>query len=357
MLRPALRAALLLSALALLLLPAPAPALEYAEPLLPEEAAPTILLQQAIRAPNSTEIERAINAGAQVTEESLWLAAIYADPEILKFLLKRNGVSPDATFSIGMEAGPGQEDSPNGASLRRRVLSLLSDGPPARLLERVSLLHLAAVSGNTDVARYLLESGVPVNEAMSSGGTAMTVAYCAWLRSWNPMLIAPEAFSLVKRDTNYPGFIYFLLDMGANADPMEDLIEAKRDAIERYVVSLTSAYHVRMRDGSERRLGDVLEQACTRTAWGLIDYQVFGRRSVNYCRMTVVFFGRLKATGESVRIPFVFLDDKFLFPGDPEESQQFTILKNGVPMPYAQLPGFWGGLGVDPACTRGGEGS
>ncbi len=309
---------------------------------------PTLWLQDAIRSGSLQEIEAAQSMGARTTEECLWLAAAYGDQDILRFLLQHMHLPATAVFSIAIAPGPGQDGTAPGLAIRRRLLTFLSGDHQETLIRGVTLLHIAAAAGNAQTARFLLSRGVPVDAAMSNGNTPLLVAYSSWLRSWNPMHMAHDAFQSLRRDTNFPGFIYFLLDMGADRSRLDTLTDAKRDATERYVVGLTTDFAVPMRDGSFMSLESILEEACTNTAWGLVDMRVFTRKksASSYCHMTVVFFGRLKKDGSSIRIPFIFLDNHFCLAGD-RKIPDYVILKNQIPMDREEMLNFWENLGVD----------
>ena len=177
-------------------------------------------------------------------------------------------------------------------------MSLLSpDGHQNTTVENVSLLHCAALVGNTSTARYLLNAGVNPAAVMSNGMPPVLVAFCSWLRTWNPMHVTPMAIRTISRDCNYPGFIYALFDHGVQYSQLEDFLEEKRDVLERYAIMLTQNFMVPMKDGSMMHLEDLLEGLCTNTAWSLLDQHLFVQEYENYCNMRVLFIGRLLETG------------------------------------------------------------
>lgn len=309
---------------------------------------PTTWLIQSIRRASSREILAAVNAGAVITEEAVWLAAIYTDGPTLSFFLQRLGLSPLAAYTIGVKPRDRQDEGSVGLAMRRRILSLMSSGTQqTNNLRNVSLLHLAALVGNTDTARYLLEEGVDPDAKIDNGMTPLLVAYNSWIRIWNPMHVATNAFTTLSRNTNYPGFIYALLDGGASYQPLEDLIEERRDNMERYVVGLAENFDVPMKGGGFTALGDLLESICTNTAWGLVDLELFPKDSPHYCRMVVVFLGKLKSDGSSLAIPFAFLDDRFVLPGDLSLANDLNIWHEGTTFTRRDNLEFLDSLGVD----------
>ncbi len=308
---------------------------------------PTRWLQDAVRRSSSKEIQAALSQGGRLTQECLWLAAIYADAPILDFLLKATGTAPTATFSIGRQPGAGQDDSVEALVMRRRIMSLLSpDGHQNTTVENVSLLHCAALVGNTSTARYLLNAGVNPAAVMSNGMPPVLVAFCSWLRTWNPMHVTPMAIRTISRDCNYPGFIYALFDHGVQYSQLEDFLEEKRDVLERYAIMLTQNFMVPMKDGSMMHLEDLLEGLCTNTAWSLLDQHLFVQEYENYCNMRVLFIGRLKSDGTSICIPFAFVDDRFVVPGDTG-NEHVRIWHNGETLTRSDSLRFLDSIGID----------
>ena len=321
-----------------------APVVPYEDLGIPRD--PTLWLHDSIRRGSVREVHAALTAGAQLTEEVLFLAAIYTDAATLDFLLQRAGYRPTARFSLGMKALEHQSDSQAGLAIRRRIVSLLACGSHTSSLQDVTLLHLAALTGNTDVARFLFAQGLSPNAVMSNGATPMNVALSAWLRAWNPMRMAVNVFRTISRDTNYPGFIYDLLDRGGEPVP-DELMEQHRDTMERYLVNLACDFHVPTKHQGFISLSELLEQSCTNTAWGLIEFQFFNQNSRYYCQLVLVFLGRLKEGNTSLAIPFVFLDDRFVLPGDRSTGLQFTIWNNGTTLTREESLRFMEKLGLD----------
>lgn len=304
-------------------------------------------LHEAIRRSSSREIQAAINEGAELTEECLWLAAVHTDSGILDYLLKQAGLSVQAKFTLGALPGPGQDTSELGSALRRRLLGLFtSDGHQTEYLQGVTLLHFAALVGNTDTARYLLHAKADPNAAMNNGQTPMLVGFSAWLHTWNPMHVTPTAIKHISKTSNYPGFIYTLLDHGARYEQLENLLEKKRDVLERYVVSLAQNFSVPMKDGSLKTLESLLEGLCTNTAWGLLDQHLFVREYPNYCNIKVIFLGRLKSDGTSICFPFGFVDDRFVMPGD-SAARDVIIWHNGKTYSSVESLRFLDSMGID----------
>ncbi len=321
-----------------------APVVPYEDLGIPRD--PTLWLHDSIRRASVREVHAALNAGARLTEEALWLAAIYTDAATLDFLLQRAGYTSSARFSLGIKAQAHQCESLESLAIRRRLVSLLACGTRTNSLQDVTLLHLAALTGNTDVARALLAQGLSPNAVMSNGATPMNVALSAWLRSWNPMRMAVHVFKTMSRNTNYPGFIYDLLDRGGEPVP-DELMEQHRDTMERYLVNLACDFHVPTKNQGFLSLSELLEQSCTNTAWGLIEFQFFNQNSRYYCQLVLVFLGRLKEDQTSLAIPFVFLDDRFILPGDRTTGMQFTIWHNGTSLTREESLRFMEKLGLD----------
>ena len=308
---------------------------------------PTTWLVQSIRRASSREILAAVNAGANITEEAVWLAAIHTDGPTLAFFLQRLGLSPLATYTIGVKPHEKQDPSNVGLAMRRHLITLMAPGHQTNNMRDVTLLHLAALVGNTDTARYLLEEGADPNAKMDYGMTPILVAYNSWIRTWNPMHVSTKAITTLSRNTNYPGFIYALLDAGASSQPLDDLLEERRDTMERYVVGLAENFDVPMKGGGFMRLGKLLESICTNTAWGLVDFELFPKDSPHYCRMVVVFVGKLKSDGSSLAIPFAFLDDRFVVPGDLSLADDLSIWHEGATFSRLENLEFLDSLGVD----------
>ena len=309
---------------------------------------PTTWLLQSIRRASSREILAAVNAGANITEEVVWLAAIHTDGPTLAFFLQRLGLSPLATYTIGVKPREKQDPSNVGLAMRRHLISLMTSGRhQTNNLNEVTLLHLAALVGNTDTARYLLEEGADPNAKTDYGMTPILVAYNSWIRTWNPMHVSTKAIATLSRNTNYPGFIYALLDAGASSQPLDDLLEERRDTLERYVVGLAENFDVPMKGGGFMRLGKLLESICTNTAWGLVDLKLFPKDSPHYCRMVVVFLGKLKSDGSSLAVPFAFLDDRFVVPGDLSLADKLSIWHEGSAFSRLENLEFLDSLGVD----------
>lgn len=308
---------------------------------------PTRWLHEAIRRSSSREIQAALEEGAKLTEECLWLAAVHTDSGILDYLLKQAGVSVQATFTLAPEPAPGQDASEIGRALRLRLLGLFtSDGHQAEHLEGITLLHFSALVGNTDTARYLLQAKADPDAVMSNGLSPILVAFSAWLHTWNPMHVTPSAIKRIGTTSNYPGFIYTLLDNGARYEDLENLLEQKRDVLERYVVSLTQNFSVPMKDGSLKTLDSLLEGLCTNTAWGLLDQHLFVREYPNYCDMKVIFIGRLKSDNTSICFPFGFLDDRFVMPGD-SGVKDLNIWHNGKALTSEESLRLLDSIGID----------
>lgn len=308
---------------------------------------PTRWLLDAVRRSSGREVQAALSQGARLTQECLWLAAIHADAAVLDYLLKEAGTAPGATFSIGIEAGEGQDATEDALAIRRRLMSLLSsDGHQKDPVENVNLLHCAALVGNMDTARYLLNAGVNPSAAMSNGMTPVLVGFCSWLRTWNPMHVTPLAIRNITRDCNYPGYIYALFDHGVHYSQLEGFLEEKRDILERYVVTLAQNFMVPMKDGSMKRLEDLLDDLCTNTAWGLLDQHLFVQEYENYCNMRVLFIGRLKSDGTSICLPFAFVDERFVIPGDTG-SAFVRIWHNGETLTRIDSLRYLDAMGID----------
>lgn len=310
---------------------------------------PTLWLHESIRRSSPHEIDAALNAGAALTPECLWLAAIHTDGPTLDFLLKRLGANATDTYNLEVAGMENSSSDHVMIDLRRRLISLLAQGGRRDLdiVSDVSLLHFAALVGNTETGRYLLDQGVSPNAVMGNGGTPLTVAYSSWLRSWNPMRVSQVAVTSLSRKTNYPGFIYGLYDAGANPEPLEKTIERGKDTMERYVIGLVSEFMVPTTDGGFVKLGDLLDARSTNTAWGLMDMHLFEQTAPHYCQMTLLFLGRLKSDGSPFCIPFAFLDDRFVMPGDKAAIQRPNIWYNGRTCTPEESLRFMEGLGVN----------
>lgn len=289
-----------------------------------------------------------LESGYPVTPDLLAEAAQFRSNEgyrtsyPLQLLLQKGPYGVKSTFKSG----------DFGAEVDRQILRHLHGpehilGPleSTRGLSGIGLLHLAAVTGNTEVASYLIRQGADISQRLSSGVNALEIAWALWVYTWNEAVWNSDyRFELAS----FLDFIRLLMLHGLGTDSIESHYRANRELYEKIFVSNCQLFLLPNPNGEGSiTLKDFLEAHFTRTHWSLARFDVLNTKASQLCTIVVNFEGNLIRDGARIRIPMVFLDNVLFIAGNEFKDVRFPVTRNGERLRLAQTLNFWKSLGLD----------
>ena len=287
-----------------------------------------------------------LEKGYEVTPDILAAAAQFRNPEgyrssyPLQMLLQQGGFSVNRTFRA----------SEFGAETERDILRHIHgldhlDRPleSTRGLEGITLLHLAAVTGNTEVASYLIRQGVDLAARTSGGASALDIAWSLWIYTWNESVWAEDySFELV----GFLEFIRLLVLHGVRTEEIQRHYFDNRQLYEDIFVANCQFSSMTDEDGGSITFKEFLERHFARTSWKLVRYDVLDMKAPRMCTIVVNFEGVQTSDNARVRIPMVFMDNMLQIAGNEVKDARWPIVRNGVRLSPAQILLFWKGLGL-----------
>ncbi|MDO5538185.1 MAG: hypothetical protein Q4F72_11745, partial [Desulfovibrionaceae bacterium] len=209
----------------------------------------------------------------------------------------------------------------------------------------ISLLHLAAVSGNTEVAAHLIRSGADLGARTSTGATPLEIAYALWIYTWDD-----EVWDRDYRFEN-PRFLDFMRLMllhGQSPQEIQRDYAEHPEVYERIFVRHCRDYRLTDAAGSggEATLEEVFARRFASGAWSLRSFDVLDSRARHLCTIVVEFEGVLREDGARLRIPLVYMDNILLVAGTRMKDMGYPMHRNGrrVSVPAARR--FWESLGL-----------
>lgn len=290
-----------------------------------------------------------LESGYKVTPDLLAEAAQYRSQEgyrtsyPLQLLLQKGPWGVRSTFRA-------EDFSPE---VNRQILRhlhgpehLLAPLASTRGLANISLLHLAAVTGNTEVASYLIRQGADINQTLSSGVTALEIAWALWVYTWNESVWGEDyRFELAS----FLDFIRLLTLHGMSTQPVIRHCREHRDVYEQLFVHHCQYFLLPGPDGETITLRDFLETHFVRTSWKLARFDVLDTRASQLCTIVVNFEGTLIRDNARIRIPMLFLDNVLYIAGNEIKDMRYPVTRNGVRLRHSQIISFWKSLGLDVA--------
>lgn len=299
--------------------------------------------------PKETLLLLFLESGYTVTPDLLAWAALYRSGGAsyrssypLQMLLKTSSYTVNSTFAA-REFGP---------RVTREIVSHLQGlanlGRPLQSvtgLKDITLLHLAAVTGNTEVASFLIRSGADIGARTSTGVTAMEIAYALWMYTWNDNVWGRE-YKFER-----PAFLDFLRLMLLHGQSPQEIVRdyANRPSVyEDIFVHYCQEYTLTKK--SKTKAGLTLEeffgQHFSDMSWQLKKFDVLNTDASHLCTIVVEFSGVLNADRSRVRIPLAYLDNMFYIAGSQMKDLRYSMYRNGrrVTPPAAQR--FWESLGL-----------
>lgn len=288
-----------------------------------------------------------LEKGYDVTPDLLAAAAQFRNPEgyrssyPMQMLLQQSSYSVNATFRAG-DFGPEIE-----RQIIRHVHGLDHLDRPlesTRSLEGITLLHLAAVTGNTEVASYLIRQGADLEARTSSGTSAIDIAWSLWIYTWNESVWGEDySFELAS----FLDFIRLLVLHGVETKDIRRHYLDNRQLYENVFVANCQLSPMAGADGETITLGDFLERHFTRTSWKLSRYDVLDMKAPYMCTIVVNFEGVQTRDHARVRIPMVFMDNMLQIAGNRVKDARWPIVRNGERLRTSQILQFWKNLGLE----------
>ena len=218
-------------------------------------------------------------------------------------------------------------------------------------MRNISLLHLAAVTGNTEVASYLIRQGADISVRTSFGVNALEEAYSLWIYTWNDTVWGRE----YKFDhANFLDFIRLLMLHGMETDSIQKHYLEHPDVYEALFVHTCQESRISASGfpGDSVALGDFFKDHFVRSSWKLTRYDVLDSRASTLCTIVVTFAGTLASDHSYVKIPLVFLDNVLYVAGNEIKDIRYPILRNRHRLHTWEILDFWKSLGLDVAYDK-----
>ncbi len=212
-------------------------------------------------------------------------------------------------------------------------------------LDGISLLHLAAVSGNTEVASCLIRSGVDLGAPTSAGATAMEIAWSLWVYTWSDAVWGAD---YVLDQPAFLDFIRLLLLHGVSpGDILRDY--ARRPGVyEAIFVRQCREYRLEPPVASEAMsLEELFERHFTGGRWSLEHFNVLDDSAAHLCTIVVRYEGVRLSDHSRMSIPLVYLDNMLYIAGSDVKEVRFPTYRNGRRMSLSAVGRFWESLGLD----------
>ena len=298
-----------------------------------------------------------LESGYRVTPDLLAEAAQYRSREgyrtsyPLQLLLQKGPYGVRSTFAAS-------DFSPE---VNRQILRhlhgpehLLGPLPDTRGLGNIGLLHLAAVTGNTEVAAYLIRQGADISQTLSSGVNALEIAWALWIYTWNESVWGEDyRFELAS----FLDFIRLLTLHGMSTEPVTRHYEEHKALYEQLFVQYCQHFQLPGADGETSTLRDFLESRFVRTSWKLARFDVLNTKASQLCTIVVNFEGTLVRDNARIRIPMLFLDNVLYIAGNEIKDMRYPVTRNGMRLRHSQILSFWKSLGLDVASDMDTAGS
>ncbi len=291
-----------------------------------------------------------LESGYKVTPDLLAVAAQYRSPREdsrssfpLQMLLKSGPYGVHSTFAAS------DFDKEVNATIVRHIHGLDHLDAPlssTRDMRNISLLHLAAVTGNTEVASYLIRQGADISVRTSFGVNALEEAYSLWIYTWNDTVWGRE----YKFDhANFLDFIRLLMLHGMEADSIQKHYLEHPDVYEALFVRTCQESRISASGFPKDSvaLGDFFKEHFVRASWELTRYDVLDSRASTLCTIVVTFAGTLASDHSHVKIPLVFLDNVLYVAGNEIKDIRYPILRNRHRLHTWEILDFWRSLGLD----------
>lgn len=321
-----------------------------------------------------------LESGYEVTPDLLAVACQYRSPTEsyrssfpLQILLKAGPYTVESVFR-GRDFRPGVRRAVVRHMFGLKGLETPPEEKDVENVEGVGLLHLAAVTGNTEVASWLLRQGLAPDRPTGTGATPLDIAYALWVYTWNERVWGDDfRFDLA----DFLDFLRLLLLHGADPEPVRRHRYEHPEVYESIFVLNCQEFRMpdpekkggaagplaldplspesREQDGTSEGAGtdgtvsmrEFLERHFTRTNWKLSRYDVLELKGRNLCTVVVDFEGTLKKDLSRVRIPMVFMDNVLVIAGDPAKDRRFPVWRDGERLGVSRTRAFWKMLGVD----------